>query len=79
MQDFKRSNDIWWRPDLERRRGRWRDEGVFCRQSTGLGNELDVRIRGEPRLIPNSWFEKLADGGTILKTKRKGGLWEGET
>lgn len=50
---------------------------MFCRQSTGLANELDVQVRGreEPRIIPNLWFEKLADGGgTICKTKRKGGL-----
>lgn len=65
---------------LERCRWRWRDWGVFCRQSTGLADELDVGGRGreEPRVIPKLWFEKLADGGTICKPKRKGGLWEGE-
>lgn len=54
--------------------------GVFCRQSTGLANELDVGGRGreEPRVIPKLWSEKLADGGIICKPKRKGGLWEGE-
>lgn len=55
----------WWR------QGPW---GVFCRQSTGLATAQDVQVRGreEPRIIPNLWFETLADGGgPICKTKRK--------
>lgn len=78
---LRRSPDMrWWRAGPERSWWRRRDWGEFCRHSTGLAKELDVGVRGREklRITPNLWLEKLAGGGTICKTKRKGGLWEGE-
>lgn len=70
----------WWGPGLERCWWRWGDWGVLCRQSTGLANELDVQVRGreEPRIIPNIWFEKLADGGgTFTRLREKAACGKG--
>lgn len=67
--------------DLVRRgTGEMERPSVFCGQATGLANELDVGVRSreESMAIPNLWFGKLADGDTIRKTEKKGGLREGE-